>query len=50
MTISGTISQYFRDLWEDPERLARYFVYSQYVVYAMMVMGFLIMGYLLFFK
>jgi len=47
--MSDIINRYIREFMENPEMQARFFVYSQYVVTGMVVLGFLIMVYILFY-
>ena len=44
------INHLLEEFGENPELQAKFLVYGQYVVFLMMMLGYLIMAYLLFFK
>ena len=44
------IDRYLQEFMENPELQAKFLVYGQYVTTGMVVLGFLIMGYLLFYR
>ncbi|HMK47567.1 MAG TPA: hypothetical protein VK436_13150 [Methanocella sp.] len=48
--MSNIVDRYIREFMENPEMQAKFFVYSQYVVTGMVVLGLLIMFYILFYR